>query len=82
MGYQTEELVGMMRNPEQTIGNLIDKQKIAFIASVDENGFPNMKAISERDWQREQLPEQIRDLVLDDQRLRNEICWLVFQEKT
>jgi hypothetical protein len=21
MGYQTEELVGMMRNPEQTIGN-------------------------------------------------------------
>ncbi len=29
-------------------------------------------------WQREQLPEAIRDLVLDDQRLRNEICWLVF----
>ena len=29
-------------------------------------------------WQREQLPEEIRELVLDDQRLRNEICWLVF----
>ncbi|MFT4216230.1 MAG: hypothetical protein QM619_03470 [Micropruina sp.] len=29
-------------------------------------------------WQREQLPEQIRDLVLDDQRLRNAICWSVF----
>ena len=29
-------------------------------------------------WQREQLPEPIRDLVLDDQRLRNEICWSVF----
>jgi hypothetical protein len=29
-------------------------------------------------WQREQLPDAIRDLVLDDQRLRNEICWLVF----
>lgn len=29
-------------------------------------------------WQREQLPEPIRELVLDDQRLRNEICWLVF----
>lgn len=29
-------------------------------------------------WQREQLPEVIRDLVLDDQRLRNNICWLVF----
>lgn len=29
-------------------------------------------------WQREQLPEAIRDLVIDDQRLRNEICWSVF----
>lgn len=29
-------------------------------------------------WQREQLPEQIRELVLDDQRLRNDICWSVF----
>ena len=29
-------------------------------------------------WQRDQLPEAIRDLVLDDQRLRNEICWSVF----
>jgi len=30
-------------------------------------------------WQREQLPEAIHDLVLDDQRLRNDICWSVFQ---
>ncbi|MGH2470453.1 MAG: putative immunity protein, partial [Chloroflexota bacterium] len=29
-------------------------------------------------WQRNQLPEAIRDLVLDDQRLRNDICWSVF----
>ena len=29
-------------------------------------------------WQREQLSDAIRDLVLDDQRLRNEICWFVF----
>ncbi len=29
-------------------------------------------------WQRAQLPEKIRELVLDDQRLRNEICWFVF----
>ena len=35
----------MMRNPEQTIGNLIDKQGVAFIASVDEDGFPTMKAM-------------------------------------
>ena len=30
-------------------------------------------------WQREQLPDPIRELVLDDQRLRNDICWSVFE---
>jgi hypothetical protein len=29
-------------------------------------------------WQREQLPAAIRELVLDDQQLRNHICWFVF----
>ena len=29
-------------------------------------------------WQRDLLPEAIRELVLDDQRLRNDICWSVF----
>jgi hypothetical protein len=29
-------------------------------------------------WQREQLPDEIRELVLDDQRLRNHVCWFVF----
>ncbi len=29
-------------------------------------------------WQRDQLPGEIRDLVLDDERLRNELCWFVF----
>ena len=29
-------------------------------------------------WQRDQLPEAIRELVLDDQRIRNAICWSVF----
>jgi len=29
-------------------------------------------------WQRDQLPNAIRDLVLDDQRQRNDICWSVF----
>ena len=29
-------------------------------------------------WQRDQLPAAIRELVLDDQRLRNDICWSVF----
>lgn len=29
-------------------------------------------------WQRDQLPEAIRALVLDDERLRSGICWSVF----
>ena len=34
-----------MRNPEQTISNLIDKQKVSFIGSIDSRGCPNMKAM-------------------------------------
>ncbi|WP_460982446.1 putative immunity protein [Spirosoma fluminis] len=29
-------------------------------------------------WQRDQLPDEIRGLVLDDQKLRNHLCWSVF----
>ena len=29
-------------------------------------------------WQRDRLPDEIRELVLDDERLRNELCWWVF----
>jgi general stress protein 26 len=35
----------MMKNPRETIGNLIEKQPVSFISSVDENGFPNTKAM-------------------------------------
>ena len=42
----------MLRNPEQTIGNMIDKQGVAFIGSMDADGFPNMKAM---------LPPRLRE---------------------
>jgi general stress protein 26 len=35
----------MMRDAEKTIGNLIDKQGVAFIGSMDGDGFPNTKAM-------------------------------------
>lgn len=41
-----------MRDAVKTIGNLIDKQTISFISSVDEDGFPNTKAM---------LPPRIRE---------------------
>lgn len=34
-----------MRDAEQTIGNLIDKIGVSFIGSIDEEGFPNIKAM-------------------------------------
>ena len=34
-----------MRDAEKTIGNMIDKLRIAFLGSVDEEGFPNVKAM-------------------------------------
>jgi general stress protein 26 len=34
-----------MLNAEKTIGNLIDKQSVSFISSVDHMGFPNTKAM-------------------------------------
>ena len=35
----------MLKDTEQTIGNLIDKQSVSFISSVDSEGFPNTKAM-------------------------------------
>jgi general stress protein 26 len=35
----------LIRDLEKTIGSLIDKQNVSFIASVDAEGFPNMKAM-------------------------------------
>lgn len=36
--------------------------------------------LTERDWQRRQLPAEVRDLVLEDQARRNAICWSVFSD--
>jgi len=35
----------MMRDPESTVGALFDRQGVAFIGSLDEAGFPNVKAM-------------------------------------
>lgn len=36
--------------------------------------------LRERDWQRAQIPAEVRELVLDDQQRRNDICWNVFTD--
>jgi general stress protein 26 len=35
----------MMKNPEATIGKVIEKVAVSFISSVDEHGYPNTKAM-------------------------------------
>ena len=46
-------------------------------AAVDSN-VKEEAGRSECRWQRAQLPDAIRNLVMDDQRLRNEKCWHLF----
>jgi hypothetical protein len=49
----------------------------AACAAVSEAERENARRL-ECEWQHDQLPDAIRELVLDDQRLRNGICWSVF----
>lgn len=34
-----------MRDPVKTIGNILDKQSVVYISSVDADGYPNTKAM-------------------------------------
>ena len=51
---------------------------IKAVRSAAPDGERERAGWQECQWQREQLPNAIRDLVLDDQRLRNGICWSAF----
>ena len=53
------------------------------IRAVEASVPPAMAAeaqAAEREWQRAQLPDAVRELVLDDQRRRSAICWNVFDD--
>lgn len=52
------------------------------IRAAQAAGGPDSRAAGarEREWQRRQLPARVRELVLEDQERRNEICWSVFTE--
>lgn len=51
---------------------------IKAVRAAAPEGKSEAAARRECQWQRAQLPEAIRELVLDDQRRRNGICWGVF----
>jgi hypothetical protein len=50
--------------------------KAVMAASDEEEKIENAR--KECKWQQDQLPEEIKELVLEDQRNRNDICWNVF----
>ncbi|QIM22296.1 hypothetical protein G7075_16040 [Phycicoccus sp. HDW14] len=43
-------------------------------------GDPEAARVAECAWQRSRLPDAVRDLVLEDQVRRNDICWSVFTD--
>ena len=51
---------------------------IKAVQAVAPRGESEAAGRRECQWQRDQLPEAIRELVLDDELLRNDICWSVF----
>ena len=38
--------------------------------------------LAEWDWQRDRLPEDVRQLVIDDERQRDDMCWNVFRVRS
>lgn len=62
--------------PAHELGAAAYAIRAVMAASKEEEKEKNR--IEELNWQRKQLPEKIRELVLDDQKNRNEICWNVF----
>ncbi|MEO8828372.1 putative immunity protein [Lapillicoccus sp.] len=52
---------------------------IKAVRAAAPNGEGEAAGRLECQWQRNQLPDAVRELVLDDQRLRNDICWSVFE---
>jgi hypothetical protein len=52
---------------------------IKAVQAAASNDNPAKAGREECQWQREQLPDEIRELVLDDQRIRNVVCWSVFE---
>ncbi|WP_236834097.1 putative immunity protein [Blastococcus sp. KM273129] len=48
------------------------------VRAVAPAGSSDAAGSAECRWQRDQLPEGVRALVLDDQRRRNDLCWSAF----
>jgi len=75
--YAAGQAVAVSHVPAHELGAAAYAIKAVRAAAPDGEG--ERAGRQECTWQREQLPDEIRELVLDDQRLRNGICWSVFE---
>ena len=66
--------------PEHDLGAAAYAIKAARAAAGEDPGAQAEAGRAECRWQRERLPDPVRDLVLEDQRRRNAICWSVFED--
>jgi hypothetical protein len=64
--------------PEHDLGAAAYAIKAA--ATAAPRNLERNAARAERDWQRQQIPDHLRPLVLEDQNRRNSICWSVFDD--
>lgn len=74
--YSAGQAACVAHVPEHDLGAAAYAIKAVRAAAEPDQELPVGRA--ERDWQRDQLPEHLRDLVLEDQERRNSICWFAF----
>ncbi|NLE79813.1 MAG: hypothetical protein GX610_09565 [Rhodococcus sp.] len=74
--YSAGQAACVAHVPEHDLGAAA--YAIKAVRAAAETGDELRAGRTERDWQRDQLPEHLRDLVLEDQQRRNSICWSVF----
>jgi hypothetical protein len=74
--YATGQAAVVAHVPAHELGAAAYAIKAVREAAADEER--DAAGRRECEWQRGRLPQPVRELVLDDQRLRNELCWYVF----
>lgn len=74
--YSAGQAAVVAHVPEHGLG----AAAFAILSIMEESGIENRveKAREEWSWQKSKLPIEIRDLVIEDSKRRNDLCWNVF----
>ena len=66
--------------PEHDLGAAAYAIKAARAAAGPDPAAQDLAGRAECRWQRARLPDEVRDLVLEDQQRRNPVCWWLFED--